>query len=107
MNILTEETITDTEAREILEKCGKERELKYEQKNSLEILRKFAKAEPEKIKALVSELKAIEKLREKQIVTIANFLPQDKDDLRVVLHKEYTNFTEEEIEKIIEAVKKV
>lgn len=107
MNILTEETITDTEAREILEKKEKEGELNYEQKNSLEILRKFAKSDPEKIKTLVNELKTIEKLRDKQIVAIANFLPQDKDDLRAVLQKEYANFTEEEIEKIIEAVKKV
>lgn len=107
MNILTEETITDTEAREILEKREKEGELNYEQKNSLEILRNFAKSDPERIKTLVNELKIIEKLRDKQIVTIANFLPQDKDDLRAVLHKEYANFTEEEIEKIIEAVKKV
>jgi len=107
LNILTEETITDTEAREILEKREKEGELNYEQKNSLEILRNFAKSDPERIKTLVNELKIIEKLRDKQIVTIANFLPQDKDDLRAVLHKEYANFTEEEIEKIIEAVKKV
>lgn len=107
MNILTEETITDAEAREILEKREKGGELKYEQKNSLEILRKFAKIETEKIKALVNELKSMERLREKQAVAIANFLPQDKDDLRAILHKEYANFTEEEIEKIIEAVKRV
>ena len=107
MNILTEETITDAEAREALEKREKDVEMKYEQKNSLEILRKFAKSDPEKIKNLVNELKSIEKLREKQIVAISNFLPQDKDDLRAVLHKEYANFTEDEIEKIIELVKKV
>jgi DNA-directed RNA polymerase subunit F len=107
MNIISEETITDSEAREILEKREKEGELKYEQKNSIEILRKFAKEDPEKIRGLISELKAMEKLREKQIVAIANFLPEDKEDLRVILHKEYANFTDEEIDKIIEAVKKV
>ena len=107
MNILTEETVTDVEAREILEKKEKNGELKYEQKNSLEVLRKFAKSDPEKIKTLVNELKSMEKLREKQIISIANFLPQDKDDLRAILHKEYANFTEEEVERIIEAVKRV
>ncbi|HKZ45722.1 MAG TPA: RNA polymerase Rpb4 family protein [archaeon] len=107
MNVSSEEIVTDSEAREVLEKREKEGELKYEQKNSLEVLRKFSKADPEKIKSLVNELKTIEKLRDKQIVSIANFLPQDKDDLRAVLHKEYVNFAEEEIEKIIEVVKKV
>lgn len=107
MNILTEETITDTEARKALEKEEKEGELKYEQKNSLEILRKFAKSDPEKINNLLNDLKTMEKLREKQIIAIANFLPQDKDDLRAILHKEYSNFAEEEIEKILETVKKV
>lgn len=107
MNILAERVVTNSEAMELLEKREKEGELKYEQKNALEILRKFIKIEPEKIKTLVNELKNIERLRNKHIVAIANFLPQDKDDLRVILHKEYSSFSEEEIEKIIEIVKKV
>lgn len=106
MNILTERVVTDLEAKELLEKREKGGELKYEQKNALEILRKFVKSEPEKIKAVLNELKGIEKLRDKQMAAIVNFLPQDKDDLRVILHKEYSNFSEEEIEKIIEIVKK-
>lgn len=107
MNILKEELITDAEAKEILEKREKEGELKYEQKNALDILRKFVKVETEKIKVLVEELKKISKLRERQIVTIANFLPKDKDDLRVIFQKEYSNFTEDEINLILEAVKKI
>jgi DNA-directed RNA polymerase subunit F len=107
MNIISEETITDAEAKEILEKREKEGELKYEQKNALDILRKFVKTETEKIKVLVEELKKITKLREKQIVAIANFLPKDKDDLRVILQKEYSSFTEDEINLILEAVKRI
>ncbi|MCS7105747.1 MAG: RNA polymerase Rpb4 family protein [Candidatus Aenigmarchaeota archaeon] len=106
MKIIAEETITNVEAKEILEKRAKEIELKYEQKNALEILRKFTKLDVEKVKKLVEELKKIEKLREKQIVEIVNFLPEDKDELRVVLHKEYNSFTPEEIDKILETVKK-
>lgn len=82
-----------------------EGELKYEQKCALSVLRKFA-IDPEKIKKLVEELKSVERLRERQIVAIANFLPEDRDDLRAVLHKEYTAFTSEEIDKILEIVKK-
>ncbi|MEM5843673.1 MAG: RNA polymerase Rpb4 family protein [Candidatus Aenigmatarchaeota archaeon] len=106
MKIIAEETITNAEAKEILENRAKEVELKYEQKNALEILRKFVKLDSEKAKKLAEELKKIEKLRERQIVEIINFLPEDKDELRVVLHKEYNSFTPEEIDMILEIVKK-
>jgi len=106
MNIISEKEITDAEAKELLESREKESELKYEQKSALSVLRKFIKVEPEKIRKLVEELKSVERLRERQIVAIANFLPEDRDDLRAVLHKEYTAFTPEEIEKILEIVKK-
>ncbi|MEM5766602.1 MAG: RNA polymerase Rpb4 family protein [Candidatus Aenigmatarchaeota archaeon] len=107
MKVISEKEITDVEAREILENREKEGELKYEQKVTLALLRKFIQTNPEKIKKLVEELRSIERLREKQIVAIANFLPEDKDDLRAILHKEYTAFTQEEINKILEIVKKV
>lgn len=106
MKMISEETISNAEAKEILESRAKEIELKYEQKNALEILRKFVKLEKEKAKKLAEELKKIEKLREKQIVDIVNFLPEDKDELRVVLHKEYNSFTQEELDSILEIVKK-
>ena len=106
MNILSEEVITDLQAKDVLEKREKEGELKFEQKNALEILRKFVKADPEKIKNLMEELKLVEGIRDKHIVSIANFLPEDKDELRIVLHKEYTFFTPEAVEKLLETVKK-
>lgn len=104
MNILTEEPITDLEAKKFLEQ--KEGELKYEQKNSLEILKKSTKVDAEKVKKLIDDLKSFERLRSRQIVAIANFLPENKDDLRAVLHKEYTSFTPEEIDKILEIIKR-
>lgn len=106
MEILKEELIIDAEAKEILDKREKQAELKYEQKNAAEILRKFIKTDSEKIKKLMEELRTIEGLREKQIIAIANFLPEDKDDLRVVLHKDYTSLAEGIPEKILETVKR-
>lgn len=106
MNIVKEELITDAEAKEILEKISKEKELKYEQKNALDLLKKFVSLDAEKARKLVEELKTIPTLRERQIAAIVNFLPQDLDELRVVLHKEYTSLSKEEHEKILEIVKK-
>jgi len=106
MDIVTEKVVSDLEAKELLEKREKKCELKYEQKNALEILRKFVKSKPERIKTVLKELESIKTLRDKHVAAIANFLPEDKNDLRAILHKEYSNFSEEEIEKIIEIVKK-
>jgi len=106
MEVLNEEVITDAEAKDMLEKRKKDSELKYEQKNALDILKKFIKADFKNVKTLVEELKKLN-LRDKQIVAIANFLPQDRDDLKAVLHKEYSNFKEDEIDKILELVKKI
>jgi DNA-directed RNA polymerase subunit F len=106
MNVLSEQVITDVEAKEIVEKIEKKGELKYEQKNALEILGKFAKLDLEKSKALVEELKKIEKLRDREAVAIANSLPEDRDDLRTVLQKDYNSLTDDEINLVLETVKK-
>ncbi|MEM5852788.1 MAG: DNA-directed RNA polymerase subunit F [Candidatus Aenigmatarchaeota archaeon] len=107
MNVLSEKDVTNVEAKEILEEREKEKELKYEQKVTLALLRKTCRFDVEKVRKIVEELKSIERLREKQIVAIANFLPEDRDELRAILQKEYTALTEEEIDKILEIVKKV
>jgi DNA-directed RNA polymerase subunit F len=107
MEIKDEKLITNCEAKEILEAREKAGELKYEQANALEHLRKFCTVPKEKIEKLREELRKIEKLRERHIIAIANFLPEDKDDLKVVLHKDYSSFSEDEITLILEAVKKI
>lgn len=106
MEVLEEKAITDAESRDMLDKKKKEAELKYEQKNAFENLKKFAKIDFERIKVLIEELGKLN-LREKQIIAIANFLPQDTDDLKAILQKEYSNFKEDEINKILEVVKKI
>ena len=106
MDIISEELISNAKARVFLEGREKEGELKYEQKNSLEILKKFNKLDYPKIEELITELKKIEKLRDRQIVNITNFLPEDKDDLRAVLHKDYSSLTDEEIDTVLKAVKR-
>lgn len=106
MEIVSEELVPNSKAKELVESREKEGELKYEQKNSLEILRKSAKLDSDKLYELIAELKKIEKLRERQIISITNFLPEDKDDLRAVLHKDYSSLTDEEIDAVLKTVKK-
>ncbi len=105
MEVLSEQVVTDSEAKEMLEK-DESTEMKYEQKNALDILRKFMDIPSDKIKALMESLVKIEKLRDRHIVAIANFQPGDKDDLKTILHKDYASFTEDELNLILETVKK-
>jgi DNA-directed RNA polymerase subunit F len=107
MEIISEELITDAEAKEILLKREKKGELKYEQKNALNHLKKFVTIDSKKAQALAKELKKIEKLRERHIVAIINTMPKDKADMRAVLHKEYNSFTEDEIKLILDKVNSV
>ncbi len=107
MRLIREELITNAKAKTIIESIGKPDDMKYEQKNAYENLKKFVKLDPKQIEALVEELKKINKLRERNIIAIANVLPEDTDDLRAILHKEYSNFTTEEVNLILETVRKI
>ena len=104
--IIREKLITNAEAKEILKERKKEIELGYEQKNASDYLKKYDKLTEKKMKELLKTLSEIKKLRERQIITIANILPKDKDDLRLILDKDYNLLTEEEKNIILDNVKK-
>ncbi|MFH1623073.1 MAG: RNA polymerase Rpb4 family protein [Candidatus Aenigmatarchaeota archaeon] len=106
MNLIKEELITNTEAKALLEKAVKPDDMKFEQKNAYENLKRFAKLAADKARALAEELNKNKKLRERQIISIVNMLPEDEDDLRAVLGKDYSNFTPDEISLILDAVRK-
>jgi DNA-directed RNA polymerase subunit F len=103
---IKETLITNTEAKRILSERKKEIELGYEQKNSLDYLKKYDKLTEKNVKELMEKLSEIKKLRERQIIAIMNILPKDTDDLRLILEKDYNLLTEEEKNLILENVKK-
>lgn len=104
--ILNEKLITDVEAREILSERKKEIELGYEQKNSLEHLKEYNSLTQKKLEELLKKLSEVKKLKERQIISIANILPKDNDDLRLILEKDYALLTEEEKNLILETINK-
>jgi len=106
MNLVKEELVTNAEAKALLEKAVKPDDMKFEQKNAYENLKRFAKLDAGKAKSLAEELNKNKKLRERQIVSVVNMLPEDEDDLRAVLGKDYTNFTPDEIGLILDAIRK-
>ncbi len=94
-----------SKVKEILEKIE---EKGYEQKLAYEHAKKFSKLDAKKAEKLVKELSSLEmrKLKDDQIIKIVDILPKDIDDLKVILAKSKMQFNEEEMQKIIEIVKK-
>ncbi|NIO22410.1 MAG: RNA polymerase [Candidatus Aenigmarchaeota archaeon] len=105
MEVNDEKAISWIEVKKILMKKEKEKELGYEQKNALEHLRKFCKIPESKAEKIVEELKKIEKLKDKHIVNILNFLPENLDDVRILFANERVVLTDEDKKKILKTVK--
>lgn len=106
MQVKEEKFVTWADAKRILEKKSKEKELGYEQKNALEHLRKFSKLKQKDLEDLIAELSKIERLKEKHRVMIADMLPEDLDQLRITLQNEVVTLSDEDKKKIVSTVKK-
>lgn len=106
MQVNEERFVTWSDAKRILEKKAKQKELGYEQKNALEHLRKFSKLKQKELDDLISELSKIERLKEKHKVMIADMLPEDLDQLRITLQNEVVTLSDEDKKKIVSTVKK-
>lgn len=105
--IIKEKLINNLEALEILKLRSKEKELGYEQKNALEHLKKHTNITYKKAQELTQKLTELGKLTERQIINIVNLLPKDRDDLRVILEKDYKNLSEEEKNLILEYINQI
>lgn len=106
MEIKDEKFITMVDAKRILSAKAKNKELGYEQKNAFEFLNKFCKLKLSDVEKMKEELKQIEKLTEKHIVSIIDLLPKNEDDLRVLFANEIISLSDEEKKRILEIVKK-
>jgi DNA-directed RNA polymerase subunit F len=106
--LLEEETLTDSEVKEILEKRVEEgEELNYEQRIALDYLQKFVSLSPEKSRELVRELEeSSEKIKPEIATKIANLLPVTEDDVRAIFARERYALTKEEIDGILAIVSK-
>jgi len=106
MKVNETKPVSMAEAREILSSREKKKELGYEQKLALEHLNKFTKLKPEEAKKLLEELSAVLRMSQETVVQILNFLPKDPDELRMIFSREKFSLKEEEINKILEIIKK-
>lgn len=90
----------------ILEKTKKEGELEYWQRLTYDYAQKFSKLKPNKAKEFTEELLKIEKIRENQVIAIVDLMPETKEDIELIFAKERTKLEDDNINKILEIVKK-
>src|SRR3989344_4643219 len=106
MEIKNEQPVAAAVVKKLLAKREKEKELGYEQKVTLDYLKKFSDLSDKQAEELSEELRGVEKLNERQIVNIVNLLPQDLDELRLIFANERVDLSEGDKKKILDAVKK-
>ena len=106
MKVVEEKPITMAEAKEIMMEREKKGELGYEQKLAIEHLKKFTKLGKKESEALLEELNSIVRMSPETAIQIVSILPKNPDEVRLAFSKEKFSLTEEEINKILEAVRK-
>ncbi|MGC8544262.1 MAG: RNA polymerase Rpb4 [Vulcanisaeta sp.] len=73
--------------------------------NTLDYLRKFSKVDPERAKELISELMKRFGLAKLTAIQIINLMPQTGDELRILLGTEKREFSDQDIEEMLNLLK--
>lgn len=110
--IIEKEPITLAEVKEIV--IDKSKEIKEDSEDNQRIravhdlLKKIVKLKPEQARKLKEEILAlgIIKLKERDVVKIIDFLPEDAEDIRKIFFGQGINLDENEINSILEKIKK-
>lgn len=96
--------VTVAEVKKLLEDVSESYELTYEQNLALDHANKFSKIETEDAKKLVEELQGI--VKKSQAVKIADIMPVDMADMRLLFAKERGSHKKEELEQVLKIVEK-
>jgi DNA-directed RNA polymerase subunit F len=101
-----EELASLGDVKNLLTKSEKEGDLTYEQRLALEHSKQFAHLNITDSKKLIKQLLTMERVSESLAFKIAELLPQHPDEVRPIFAKERFTLEDDEINKIIENVKK-
>ncbi len=102
--VIDTDPITIAEVKEMLGELSERYELTYEQNLALDHVTKFSKLDEESAKKLVEELSEL--IKKTQAIKVADIMPEDLADLRLIFAKERGSFKQEDMEKILEIVNK-
>ncbi|ADC46013.1 DNA-directed RNA polymerase subunit F RpoF [Methanobrevibacter ruminantium M1] len=101
---LESEPIPAAKVKEILEEFSEKYELNYEQNLTLAHVTNLNKLSLEDAEKLIEELEAF--MTHKQAIRVADLLPRDMADLRLIFAKERNAPSKEDMEQILEIIEK-
>lgn len=102
--VIDTDPITIAEVKQMLEGIQEQHELTYEQNLALDHVTKFSKLDMESAKKMVEELEEL--IKKTQAIKVADIMPEDMADLRLIFAKERGSIKKEDMEKILEIVNK-
>lgn len=102
--VLETDPIPLVKVKPLLEEREKVHELSYEQNLALDHVTKLSKISVENAEKLVGELEEI--IKKTQAIKIADVMPEDMDDMRLIFAKERGSHKKEEMENILKIVNK-
>lgn len=106
MEIVQETPLSLPETKEKLTKVkSRDKELNFRGKKVEDYLTIIKTKDHKKLVKDLNDLN-IQRLRERQITLIINILPQDTDSLRTLLSNENLTLKQEDLQRIVDAVKK-
>jgi DNA-directed RNA polymerase subunit F len=110
--MVEEEYLTVSEAKELLSEvemeraADEEREMRYELARAIEHVNRFAVLDPEESRELVAGLRELEKIDEATAYKIVDLLPESRDELRAVFAKERYALDGDELDEVLNVVAK-
>ncbi len=102
--VIETDPITLAEVKKMLEERSQIHELNYEQNLALDHVTKFVKTDEETAAELVQELEEI--IKKIQAIKLADTMPKDMADMRLMFAKERGSHKQEELEKLLEIINK-
>nr|QNO48543.1 putative protein [Methanosarcinales archaeon ANME-2c ERB4]QNO48950.1 putative protein [Methanosarcinales archaeon ANME-2c ERB4] len=108
-NVINEELLTISEAKELLDHIKEERaeeveDLGYELKKAIRHIDAFSKSDAGRSRALVTDLMELEKMKPEIAIRIADILPETRDELRSIYAKERFILTTEDLDQMLDLV---
>lgn len=97
---------TLAEVKEVLEDRKKEGELGFEQQTTLAYATKYAKLSKKKATELMEELQKSNKVKPAVAAKIADILPKNSDQVRLIFANERYSLSAEEIKDVLKIVEK-
>ena len=102
--VLETTPIPMVKVKSLLEERAQKQELSYEQNLALDHVTKFSKNSAENTEKLVEELG--DKVKPNQAIKIADTMPEDMADMRLMFAKERGSHKKEDLEEILKIVNK-